>query len=206
MLSIATGLIMLVGSYGTPDETNFRTYTFNTESGTIVPIDSIAGLSNPSFLAVADKGETVFAVNENDSYGDSELTMLRKDGADGHYVPVSRQMVIGKNPCHVAVAPNGEYVVTANYGSGSISVFKFKGADKLLEKPRVVKFSGQSVDSIRQSMPIPIAPLSLPTASLWLSPILAPTVSTSFHSITMEMWISPECLTCRLVPASDRAI
>ncbi|MBD5279998.1 MAG: lactonase family protein [Bacteroides sp.] len=155
MLSIATGLIMLVGSYGTPDETNFRTYTFNTESGTIVPIDSIAGLSNPSFLAVADKGETVFAVNENDSYGDSELTMLRKDGADGHYVPVSRQMVIGKNPCHVAVAPNGEYVVTANYGSGSISVFKFKGADKLLEKPRVVKFSGQSVDSIRQSMPHP---------------------------------------------------
>lgn len=155
MLSLATSLIMLVGSYGTPQENNFRTYTFDTDSGIIVPIDSIAGLSNPSFLAVADKGETVFAVNENDTYSASELTMLRRDGADGHYVPVTQQMVIGTHPCHVAVAPNGEYVVTANYGSGTISVFNYNGSEKKLEKPRVVKFSGHSVDSLRQEMPHP---------------------------------------------------
>lgn len=154
MLSIAASLIMLVGSYGAPEENNFRTFSFDLESGQIMPLDSISGLCNPSFLAVADNGETVLAINEEDSYS-SVLTMLRKDGADGHYTPVAQQPVIGKKPCHVAVAPNGEYAVTANYSSGTISVFPFKGEEKELGKPRIVKFQGHSVDTIRQEMPHP---------------------------------------------------
>ena len=155
MLPFAASLIMLVGSYGSSENPNFRTFSFDLESGKIEAIDSISGLSNPSFLAVADGGETVLVVNENDGYSNSELTMLRKDGGDGHYVPVASQMVIGKTPCHVAVAPNGEYAVTANYNSGTISVFSFNGPKKELNKPRVVKFQGHSVDTVRQAMPHP---------------------------------------------------
>lgn len=154
MLSIAASLIMLVGSYGTPDEPNLRSYSFDLETGQLLPIDSLSGLNNPSFLAVADNGETVFAVNEEDSYS-ATLTMLRKEGEDGHYLPVAQQATIGKKPCHVAVAPNGKYAVTSNYSSGTISVFPFDGTNKELSKPRLVKFGGHSVDSIRQEMPHP---------------------------------------------------
>lgn len=154
MLPIAASLIMLVGSYGTPDNNNLRSFSFDLESGHLTPIDSISGLNNPSFLAIADNGETLFAVNEEDSYS-ANLTMLRKEGEDGHYIPVAQQSTIGKKPCHVAVAPNGKYAVTTNYSSGTISVFPFNGPEKELGKPRLVKFGGHSVDTIRQEMPHP---------------------------------------------------
>ena len=56
MLPFAASLIMLVGSYGNADTPTFRTFSFDLETGRIEAIDSIALLSNPSFLAVADTG------------------------------------------------------------------------------------------------------------------------------------------------------
>lgn len=145
---------MLVGSYGAPENNNFRTFSFDLDSGQIAPLDSLSGLCNPSFLAVGDNGATVLAVNEEDNYS-SALTMLRRDGADGHYIPVATQSVIGKSPCHVAIGPNGKYAVTTNYSSGTISVFPIDGEAREIGKPRLVKFSGHGQDTVRQEMSHP---------------------------------------------------
>lgn len=154
MVSLAASIIMLVGSYGTPDETNIRSYLFDTETGLVTLVDSLSGINNPTCLAFTDNGKTVMAVNQVDSYS-SSLTMLRQDGEAGKFKPVAERTTIGKNPCHVAVSHDGKYAVTANYSSGTISVFQINGEENLIEKPRVVKFAGHGTDSIRQDMPHP---------------------------------------------------
>lgn len=141
---------MLVGSYGSVDEINLRSYSFDQTSGTVSPLDSLSGLSNPSFLALSDDGETVLTISEDDSYS-APLTMLCRQGSEGSFTPVASQAVIGKRPCHVTFSPDSKYAVTSNFSTGTISVFPIDCEKREIGKPRVVKFSGHGQDSIRQA-------------------------------------------------------
>ena len=150
MFASLLGLIVVVGSYGTAAENTIHSYDFNPETGVMTPIDSLSGVSNSSFLAVADEGQTLLAVNENTG-NDAALTLLRRDNAPGVYRPVAVRGLGGDHPCHVVVSPDGKYVVTSNYTGGSISVLGFDGDNGMLEEPTVVQFHGCGADTVRQA-------------------------------------------------------
>lgn len=63
---------------------------------------------------------------------------------------------IGAIPCHLAVSPDGRTLVTADYGSSSLSVAQ-RGADSTLEPPRSLPLDGDGshVDPERQTRPHP---------------------------------------------------
>lgn len=149
MIPTVVNLILLVGSYGTPDDPTLHTYSFDSASGTAVAIDSADGLLNPSFLAVADGGDTLLAVSEAD--GDAAgLYMLRRT-APGRYSLVDKTAT-GDGPCHVAVSPDGRYAVTANYSGGSIAIIGFdrKG---FTGEAQTVRFTGRGPVERRQELP-----------------------------------------------------
>lgn len=154
MLNSALGLIMLVGSYGSPTDTTFHAYQFDCETGVATPVMAMTGLSNPSYLTVTDNGETVLTVNENPDIT-AGVTMLKNDNVSRDFVPVATQLTGGADPCHIIVAPNGKYLVTANYSGGSISIIPFNSSDRTFGDVIIMKFEGNGPIPGRQQSPHP---------------------------------------------------
>jgi 6-phosphogluconolactonase (cycloisomerase 2 family) len=56
----------------------------------------------------------------------------------------------GGEPCHLAVDPEGRWLVVANYATSSLAVCALADDGSLLEDPRMLPLSGNSVDPDRQ--------------------------------------------------------
>lgn len=145
-------LILVAGSYGSADTPTFHSYRFDPNDGSVQLIEALAGMENPSYLAVTDGGATILAVNENNG-AESTMTMLRGNPALGHWDTTAKVALGDDGPCHVAVSPDGKYAVTANYTNGSVSIVPFDGAKGEFGETVTVKFTGSGLDSKRQATP-----------------------------------------------------
>jgi 6-phosphogluconolactonase len=73
---------------------------------------------HPSYLAVAPDGRALYAVHELDEGLISAFAI----GEDGSLRSLGVQQGGGAHPCHLSVHPSGRYVLSANWGSGTIVV------------------------------------------------------------------------------------
>ena len=144
-------LFMLVGSYGSADQEGVKLYSFNQESGIMNYISGIHGISNPSYLAPSRNGKRVYVVSENETET-STANALSLDLSEGKLNFMNSELTQGAAPCYIALSPNEDFVLTANYNGGNISVFRLNENGELL-RPRVISFMGHGTDSIRQDRP-----------------------------------------------------
>ncbi|QIZ36786.1 lactonase family protein [Saccharopolyspora sp. ASAGF58] len=111
--------------------------------------ESVAEASDPSFLAMAPDGATLFAV--------SELRQGRviafKVHDDGTLTELNSQPSLGAAPCHLSVHPSGKYLLTANYQSGNLVVHPIADGGVLREPCHVVQHSGSGPNPQRQEGP-----------------------------------------------------
>lgn len=142
-------LTMLVGTYTNGTSTGIYTFRFNQETGQSSPLDSIA-LPNPSYLTVSADGHRVYAVNEM-SDSTASLSTMAFDASNGHLNLLNRQRTHGTDPCYVAT--NGQMVLTANYGGGSVSVFRLHDNGTAEPLDTLLQGLATGPDSVRQSTP-----------------------------------------------------
>ncbi|MEU5085493.1 lactonase family protein [Streptomyces sp. NPDC021356] len=107
-------------------------------SGTVTGRGTLTGVADPSYLALHPDGRTLYAVDERQ---DGAVTAVR---LDGHRVLGSRATG-GAGPCHLSVHPGGRWLLSANYGSGSVAVHPIDGSGAL----------GGRTDLVTHSSPLP---------------------------------------------------
>lgn len=124
-------LTMIIGIYTEQSLSDgMYVYRFNQRSGASRLVGDVHA-SNPSFLAINDNGNRVYAVSEYDD-GRQGIGAFTLDVADGKLKPVGFQkcgtkatridnLMPGAAPCNVMLY--GGHVVTSNYNGGDISVF-----------------------------------------------------------------------------------
>ncbi|MGW3467786.1 lactonase family protein [Saccharopolyspora sp. NPDC000995] len=117
--------------------------------GALLCTESVAEAADPSFLAMAPDGATLFAV--------SELRQGRviafKVHEDGTLTEINSQPSLGAAPCHLSVHPSGKYLLTANYQSGNLVVHPIADGGVLREPCHVVQHSGSGPNPQRQEGP-----------------------------------------------------
>ena len=96
-----------------------------------------AETENPSFLALSTNRNFLLAVNENSPEGFVESFRIKGDSL----VRVSRSPSGGIHPCFVAINEN-DYVLTANYSSGTVGLLKLDSTGKLSELLDVHQHTG----------------------------------------------------------------
>jgi 6-phosphogluconolactonase (cycloisomerase 2 family) len=82
-------------------------------------------LPDASFLALAPDGRTIFAGLEHGQapqFPDGALAVLHLDGGELRLVGVHDSG--GQQPCHLDVSPEGDRLLVAHYGCGTVSVFE----------------------------------------------------------------------------------
>jgi 6-phosphogluconolactonase len=109
----------------------------------------VARVINPSFLALAPDGRTLYAVSEVEN---GEVVAFRRDGATGALAELGRRWSGGAGPAYVAVDGPGRWLTVANYGGGSVALLPI--VDGALGDPvDVVQHEGSGPDPDRQTAP-----------------------------------------------------
>ncbi|WP_190015462.1 lactonase family protein [Streptomyces lucensis] len=88
---------------------------YDPRTGGITGSGTLLGVPDPSYLAVHPDGRTLYAVDEREDGG---VTAVRL--ADRRVL--GTRSTGGSGPCHLSVHPGGRWLLSANYGSGSVAV------------------------------------------------------------------------------------
>ncbi|MDX3580766.1 lactonase family protein [Streptomyces europaeiscabiei] len=127
---------LYIGTYTSVEGggTGIGVATYDSRSGRITGKGTITGVADPSYLAVHPDGRTLYAVNERTQGGvtavrlsDRRILGTRSSG--------------GEAPCQLSVHPGGRWLLSANYGSGSVAVHPVEDSGALGERTDLVVHS-----------------------------------------------------------------
>lgn len=105
--------------------------------------------TNPTYLAVSADGRILYVAVEVAEGG--AIAAYRRDG-DGLSPLGTPRLTGGTRSCHVSVHPDG-YVLSADYGDGSLAVHPIGGDGELTERTDLVQLTGSGPDPARQEAP-----------------------------------------------------
>ncbi len=113
-------LELYVGTYTAEDSRGIYRLMFDSTDGTFSAPELVGEIDNPSYIAFDPSANLLYAVSEGETEPTSALNAFVV-GEDGRLSLLSRHATNGAAPCYVKVA--GDYVLTANYLGGSITIF-----------------------------------------------------------------------------------
>jgi 6-phosphogluconolactonase len=96
----------------------------------------VPGVPDASWLALSHDRRLLYATNEQDPIG--SVTALDR----AHSVVLNQQSTQGDTPTHLSVHPSGRYLLTANYGSGSVAVFPLAADGRIEPLSDLVQHAG----------------------------------------------------------------
>ena len=158
-------MLMYVGTYTRREShvvgksTGIQICRFNAVTGEITFVETMTGITNPSFLAIHPSGQYLYSVSEMGERIDGKpaggVSAFRIDVETGLLTPLNQQSSLGSGPCHLTVDLTGRFVLTTNYGSGSVSVLSITEDGSLGPSTDFVQHEGSSVNPQRQQEPHP---------------------------------------------------
>jgi len=155
--------ILFVGTYTqkmlhneTTNSQGIYSLGFNSSEGKLSPLSSIGNVKNPSFLTLSKSKRFLFAVSElsefKDEYGGG-VSSFEINPTTGEFSFINSVSSKGIDPCHLIVDNTDNYVLVANYGSGSVIVLPFNDEGILQEQTCFIQHAGSSVNPDRQQGP-----------------------------------------------------
>jgi 6-phosphogluconolactonase len=149
--------IAYVGTYTSKtDSKGIYAYRFDSEKGQLTAIGVAAETTDPSFLAVHPNGKYLYAVNEIGNFNggtSGAVSAFAIDAKTGALKFLNQVPTRGAGPCYVSLDKNGEFVLVANYDSGSIASFPVQSDGSLGTTSGFVQHSGSGPDKERQEGP-----------------------------------------------------
>lgn len=125
-------------------------YDFNPASGELEEVEIEGGLVNSSFLTISPNGDYLYACTDTRLEKHGSVSAFRIDKLSGKLEFINKQPAGGRNPVHVIVDAQNEYVINSNYTDPSISIFKFNDDGSLNPYAQLIEFEGSSIIPDRQ--------------------------------------------------------
>ncbi len=134
-------------------------FMYEPATGELTFVETITGIVNPSFLAIAPNRRFLYSVSESSEMVDGRHTggitayAIDPDSFSLHYL--NDQPTSGTSPCHLTVDATGRFVMATNYGSASVCVFPILEDGKLGQSTDFIVHQGSSINPQRQQEPHP---------------------------------------------------
>lgn len=149
---IDTDYYLFVGTYTGEGSEGIYLYEFNSEDGSVAPVDT-ASSSNPSYLALSPDHSFLYAVNEEADSADATVSAFSFDKKNGEISLLNKQSSRGGAPCYVSTDQTGNVVFVGNYLGGSLAAFPIQDDGSLAESTTAIVHEGSSVNERRQNSP-----------------------------------------------------
>lgn len=131
-------MYLLVGSYSNGKTPGISVYDFNLQDADFKHVSEVKNILNPSYLVVSPNKKMVYAVNETDK---GAVTSFRFDKSTGTLDSINSQDTGGADPCYISIDNKQQFILTANYTGGNISVFPLSDSGKILPASQVIDFN-----------------------------------------------------------------
>ena len=135
-------LFAYVGAFTTPERKGhgggINVYRVDPASGAWTH-EQLLEIVNPSFLTIDRAQRFLYSVHADLD----EVSAYAIDRQSGHITPLNRQSCGGKNPVHLSIDPTGRWIVTANYGAGSVGVVPIAEDGSLGPRSDLVDLPGE---------------------------------------------------------------
>lgn len=103
---------------------------------------SMQGIADPTYLA-GPANDVLYAIGRTAEGG--TVNALRQESGS-NLTFMGGLPSGGRGPCHVSLDPKGEYLLCANYGSGSVALFSLGSDGNVLELTDFRQYSGAGYD------------------------------------------------------------
>ena len=145
-------MYMLAGTYTSAEGSKgIYVYKFDTDTGASDSV-SMVEVANPSYLVVSPNEQFVYSVGENGE-DDSYAHAFSFDKSNGQLKLIDSQLTYGSSPAYITLDAQGNNLITANYGGGSISQFNVNTNGTLSPLSNLFQFEGRGEDPVRQKQP-----------------------------------------------------
>lgn len=128
---------------------------FDTETGRFSGLRSAAETSSPSWLASHPSLPILYAIGEAavPGFQGGALNVFRSDRKAGTLEFLGRFDTVGRSPCHIAVHPEGRFLVVSNYRSGNFAAFLLDEDGRVGDGPFLFQGEGNGPNAKRQDGP-----------------------------------------------------
>jgi len=114
-------------------------YRCDDASGALELVQVHGDLVNPSFLALNRAGDRLYAV-----HGDGEdISSFTVDASSGRIALLNRQSTQGRNPVHLALSPDEQFVVVSNHITSSLAVLPIEADGSVGTLSHLVQLEGE---------------------------------------------------------------
>lgn len=149
---------LYIGSYTSNGGEGIYQYFLDPVTGTLAREHTLAGVVNPSFLALAPGGRFLYCVNEVESYygrPEGAVSAFAVEPGNGRLRFLNQQPSLGASPCHLAIDRTGRFAMVANYGGANLAVLPILSDGKLAPAVGSHRHEGSGPNPIRQEAPHP---------------------------------------------------
>jgi 6-phosphogluconolactonase len=162
----AAGQSLIIGTY-TKDQAGTGEcpsgiLTASYDGTRLADLASVAELPNPSWVTATADGRCLYAVAETRDFADTAgggpgggVAAYARDPVSGAVTLLNAVSSGGAEPAHLGLDPSERFVIAANYGGGSVSVFARGDDGRLGAMTDCVQHHGSSVDPDRDGQTIP---------------------------------------------------
>jgi 6-phosphogluconolactonase (cycloisomerase 2 family) len=134
-------MYLLVGSYSKGETPGISVYDFDLQTADFKPVDEVKNVLNPSYLVVSPDKKMVYSVNET---GQGAVSSFRFDQSTGTLHFVNSQATESADPCYININDEQNFILTANYSGGSISVFPLSNSGEILPMSQHIDFNDRN--------------------------------------------------------------
>lgn len=145
-----TDLEVLVGTYTNDKSKGIYKLTLNNETGEIKNKKLLVELENPSFLAISENGEKVYAIQENVK-GKVFSFKWNKDKTE--LIEISNVSTNGMHPCYVSLNDDENLLSVGNYSSGNVSIYQLEKNGEFNNQFQTMQHIGKGTFLPRQEKP-----------------------------------------------------
>lgn len=152
----AQEMLVYIGTYTTGKSEGIYVYRLDLASGELKRQSVTGGIVNPSFVAIDPRRKYLYAVAETSEYNGKKsgaVCAYAIDQKTGNLKALNQQPSMGTGPCYVAPDRSGRFVLTANYGSGSVTVLPVRKDGSLGPPTDTIQHTGSSINKDRQAGP-----------------------------------------------------
>lgn len=144
---------LFIGTYASADTNDIYVYRFNPATGESSFVSAVKGIENPSFVDLSPDHRFLYAVSETHGGNGGQVYAYTFDRSTGSLHYLDQQLSGGDDPCNITTDKTGHWLFTANYTSGSFSVFPLEKNGRIDKASRNIQDTGHGVNAARQSGP-----------------------------------------------------
>jgi 6-phosphogluconolactonase len=127
--------------------------SFDTDSGKLSPPELAAEIGSPGFLALHPSKSYLYAVATSDQ---GPCVAAYKIGKNGRLTLLNTEVIGDGGGAHISVHPSGKFLLTAQYGGGSVALFPVAKDGKVQPRGQLIEHEGGSgIVASRQNAPHP---------------------------------------------------